>query len=348
MTGVQAQLARVERVRRAAYLTAAGISTLVHVVLVAQMLAQREWVTGAAFSVGLLISLWVLVALTRLGWPTARLNLLIVGAVTVSTAGEFTPLLHAREVQTASYLSFMIMVALWFGLLPLRIAGPASLTAFLAFAALAASRPVHDLSLLAYLGCATIIVGMVSSFGQQITDFQEDAVTFQQASMTDPLTGLPNRRAALDRLHLTHAQLLRGEHAGFTLVLLDLDHFKGVNDTYGHAVGDEVLRALCPALRQALRGDTLVARWGGEEFVLLIPCGGAQEAQAVTARLNGLTLRLPAPLPEVTFSAGAVLAHESDSVAGLLELADRRLYAAKHAGRRQLRWDAPGDPTLLN
>ncbi|NTY00555.1 diguanylate cyclase [Deinococcus sp. JMULE3] len=343
-----AAISRVERVRRRAYLTAAGGSVAAHVFIVAEQLLRRDWANAAAFTLGMLVSAWVVAALVWLRWPTARLSGLIVTVVSVSTTAEFVPLLRAAEIGTGSFLSFLIMVALWFGLLPLRVAAPASLAGFMAFAALVASRPTHDLSLLAYLACTTIVIGMASSFGQQITTFQQDAVTFEQASLTDPLTGLPNRRAALDRLHLMHAQLLRGEHAGFTLILLDLDHFKQVNDTYGHAVGDEVLRALGPALRQVLRADTLIARWGGEEFVLLIPCSGAQEAHAATARLDGLPLRLPAPLPEVTFSAGAVLAHEADSVAGLLDLADRRLYAAKHAGRRQLRWDAPGEPTLLN
>ncbi|ALW87755.1 sensor domain-containing diguanylate cyclase [Deinococcus actinosclerus] len=335
-------LIRVERIRRRAYLTAASGSVTAHLFILSEQVRRQQWDSAAAYSLGLLVSAWVLAALTWLRWPTARLSLLIVAVATVSTVSEFAPLLRAPEVQTGSYLSFLIVVALWFGLLPLRVAAPATLLGFLAFAGLAASRPVHDLSLLAYLACTTIVIGMASSFGQQITAFQQDAAAFQQASLTDPLTGLPNRRAALGELRRLHGQLRRGEHAGFTLVLLDLDHFKEVNDTRGHAVGDEVLRALGPALRQVLRADALLARWGGEEFVLVIPGTGAQEAHAVTTRLDGLTLTLPGPLPEVTFSAGAVLGHEADSVAGLLDLADRRLYAAKRAGRRQLRWDTLG------
>ncbi|BBN96113.1 diguanylate cyclase [Deinococcus grandis] len=337
-----AAISRVERVRRRAYLTAAGGAVAAHVFIVAEQLLRRDWANAAAFTLGMLVSAWVVVALAWLRWPTARLSGLIVAVVTVSTTAEFVPLLRAPEIGTGSFLSFLIMVALWFGLLPLRAAVPATLVAYLLFAGLAASRPTHDLSLLAYLACTTIVIGMASSFGQQITAFQQDAVTFEQAALTDPLTELPNRRAALERLRHLHALVQRGEHAGFTLVLLDLDHFKQVNDTRGHAVGDEVLRALGPALRQVLRADALLARWGGEEFVLVIPGTGAQEARVVTARLDGLSLRLPVPLPEMTFSAGAVLAHEADSVAGLLDLADRRLYAAKRAGRRQLRWDAAG------
>ncbi|GGN34825.1 GGDEF domain-containing protein [Deinococcus daejeonensis] len=342
MSGPLAAMNRVERVRRRAYLAGAGGSVAAHLFIVSEQVARRDWASAAAFTLGLLISVWVAVVLTWLRWPTARLSSLIVTMVTLSTTAEFVPLLRAPEIGTGSFLSFLIMVALWFGLLPLRAAVPATLVAYLLFAGLAASRPAHDLSLLAYLACTTIVIGMASSFGQQITASQQDAVTFEQAALTDPLTGLPNRRAALERLRHLHGLVRRGEHAGFTLVLLDLDHFKQVNDTRGHAVGDEVLRALGPALRQVLRADALLARWGGEEFVLVVPGTGAQEAQAVTARLDGLLLPLPAPLPEVTFSAGAVLGHEADSVAGLLDLADRRLYAAKRAGRRQLRWDVPG------
>ncbi|GGL03572.1 GGDEF domain-containing protein [Deinococcus radiotolerans] len=334
--------------RRVAYLIAAALSLTAHVFIISQQLTRADWMNAAAYTVGLLISAWVLIALTWLRWPTPRLNPLIVVAVTVSTTAEFVPLLHATAVPTSSYLSFLIMVALWFGLLPLRHAAPATVTALAAFTALCATRPTYDLGLLAYLACTTVIIGMASSFGQQITDFQQEAATFERASLTDPLTGLPNRRAMLDHLHHLHAQLLRGEHAGFTLVMLDLDHFKTVNDTRGHATGDAVLRALGPALRQQLRADAVLARWGGEEFLLLISCPGPQEARAVTDRLNGTPLRLPAPLPTVTFSAGAVLAHEADSVSGLLDLADRRLYAAKRAGRRQLRWDTPRDTRLTH
>lgn len=348
MDGLQARLTGVERVRRTAYLNAAAISLIVHLFIVAQQVGRREWVNAAAFTVGLLVSGWVLIALTHLHWPTSRLNLIIVGAVTASTVAEFIPLRHASEITTSYYLSYLLMVALWFGLLPLRLAAPAALAALTGFAALCMTRPMCDPGLLAYLACTTIIIGMVSSFGQQITTFQEEAVSFERAALTDPLTGLPNRRAVLDHLHDLHARLLRGEHEGFTLVMLDLDHFKGVNDTHGHATGDAVLRAVGPAVRQILRADAVLARWGGEEFLLLIACASAHEAQAVTGRLNGAPLRLPTPLPEVTFSAGAVLAHEAESVAGLLDLADRRLYAAKRAGRRQLRWDTLKGSTLVN
>ncbi|GGS02197.1 GGDEF domain-containing protein [Deinococcus sedimenti] len=324
------------------------MSVAAHVVLLTESVTSRAWVNVGSFLLGLLLSVWIPVALVSLRWPTARLNLPIVVAVTLSTLGEFIALLQVPEVRTGSYLSFLIMVALWFGLLPLRLSVPASVMGFVGFALLVASRPVHDLNLLAYLGCTTVVIAMASSFGQQITTVQEEAMTFQQESLTDPLTGLPNRRGMLEYLHATHARLLRGEHPGFTLVLLDLDHFKLVNDTRGHMVGDAVLRALGPAVRQLLRSDMMLCRWGGEEFLLLITCTTAQQAQAITGRLNGVPLRLPDPLPEVTFSAGAVLAHEADSVAGLLDLADRRLYAAKRAGRRQLRWDTQGGSSLVN
>lgn len=338
----------VERVRRTAYIAAGSISLLVHVFIVSQQLDRQDWINAGAYTIGLTLSGWVLFALIGLKWPTARLNLVIVAAVTLSTLTEFAPLFHATEVRTLSYLSFLTMVALWFGLLPMRSAALAALVALVAFSALCLTRPVHDVSLLAYLACTTVVIGMASSFGRQITSFQEEAASFERASLTDPLTGLPNRRALMQYLHNQHARLQRGEHEGFTLVMLDLDHFKQVNDVHGHAVGDAVLRAVGPALRQHLRTDALLARWGGEEFLLLIPCARAQEAQAITGRLSGAPLRLPAPLPEVTFSAGAVLAHEADSVAGLLDLADRRLYTAKRAGRRQLRWDTQAGSSLVN
>ena len=111
-------LIRVERIRRRAYLTAASGSVAAHLFILGEQVRRQQWDSAAAYSLGLLVSAWVLVALTWLRWPTARLSLLIVGVATVSTVSEFAPLLRAPEVQTGSYLSFLIMVALWFGLLP--------------------------------------------------------------------------------------------------------------------------------------------------------------------------------------------------------------------------------------
>lgn len=156
----------------------------------------------------------------------------------------------------------------------------------------------------------------------------------REQAMHDALTGLLNRRALAER----HGHETAAAEAVLSLVLLDLDHFKRINDEHGHATGDAVLRDFAAALRSGLRaGDTLF-RVGGEEFALLLP--GALPAQAA-ARVEGLReivarwrlAQLPQP---VTFSAG-VAAHGPDTATldALLAAADAALYAAKRGGRNR-------------
>ena len=145
-----------------------------------------------------------------------------------------------------------------------------------------------------------------------------------ESASTDLLTGLPNRRM-LDRA-------LGRLSANDTVIMLDLDHFKQVNDNFGHAVGDEVLRVFGAVLRGTVRGRDTVGRFGGEEFLIVLAPGANAEAFLQRLRAEWLTER---PLP-VTFSAGIVLsAGDPDET---VSLADQALYQAKEAGRDQWIW----------
>jgi diguanylate cyclase (GGDEF)-like protein len=145
-----------------------------------------------------------------------------------------------------------------------------------------------------------------------------------ESASTDLLTGLPNRRMlerALGRLS-----------AEDTVVMLDLDHFKQVNDTFGHPAGDAVLRAFGHVLGGTVRGRDIVGRFGGEEFLVVLPSGEGADAFLSRLRAEWLTKR---PFP-VTFSAGiAASAGDPDET---LSLADQALYQAKEAGRDQWIW----------
>jgi diguanylate cyclase (GGDEF)-like protein len=152
---------------------------------------------------------------------------------------------------------------------------------------------------------------------------------------TDALTGLPNART----LHDTLRRMLA--HAGrrlepLALVLLDLDHFKRVNDTFGHEGGDAVLAAVGDVLRSKLRGSDFAARYGGEEFVVLLPATDRAGGVAVANNLRELLteLRVPGVDVPITGSFG-VAAYPEDALdaSALLRVADQALYAAKDAGR---------------
>lgn len=158
-------------------------------------------------------------------------------------------------------------------------------------------------------------------------------------AVQDPLTGLSNRRYMLDRLAQLASEAARGD-ARFALALVDIDFFKRVNDTHGHAAGDQVLQRFAASLQQHFRPYDLVGRHGGEEFlVVMLNAGAAQLA----GRLDALRLALAAqPVRHedfelaVRFSAGVAGSDEAagrDMVRALLEAADRRLYQAKRAGR---------------
>jgi len=163
----------------------------------------------------------------------------------------------------------------------------------------------------------------------------------QRIALTDPLTGLPNRRAAEERLQKERARAAR-DGQGFALALIDLDHFKMVNDRYGHAVGDEVLKAMSRRFESGLREGDWVARWGGEEFLFVLHGSSALDATATLERLAGLTRSTPVQTAvgpiALSFSAGVAAFGPSDGdILPMLEEIDMALYRAKAEGRDQVR-----------
>lgn len=152
----------------------------------------------------------------------------------------------------------------------------------------------------------------------------------------DSLTGVMNRRAMTKHLARAQRWVDRGSMTA-SVVLLDLDHFKRINDTHGHAVGDHVLRMFAQCLAAAGRSSDLVCRWGGEEFLWLLPGCRVDEALDAVGRLRTDLQRLNfepvAPGLQPTLSAGVTQLAEGDTLELAIERSDRALYAAKQAGR---------------
>lgn len=178
--------------------------------------------------------------------------------------------------------------------------------------------------------------GHVESVVSVVRDISERKAyenALAHAAMTDELTGLPNRRLFLDTINGCIARGQRG-----CVALIDLDHFKQVNDRYGHAAGDAVLRTFANVARQGLRGTDMLARIGGEEFALLLPDAPIEAGERICARL-GKALAQAVTVYDgqeihVTTSIGlARLGHCAD---GAMAEADQALYAAKGAGRDRL------------
>ncbi len=179
--------------------------------------------------------------------------------------------------------------------------------------------------------------------GQRIVELQEQLIEAREkmrfAAMHDALTGLPNRASGLERLD---EELARSRRSGapLSVMMIDLDHFKRVNDTYGHASGDAVLREASSRFRGAMRVYDAVARFGGEEFMVVMPeCeedAALRVAQRLRTRLRGSSVALPGAAPiSVTASVGvaSTLGHAAADAAELLAAADRALYRAKESGR---------------
>jgi diguanylate cyclase (GGDEF)-like protein len=162
----------------------------------------------------------------------------------------------------------------------------------------------------------------------------------QRAATTDPLTGIMNRRALLPALDVEQS---RSERHGYpmSLLMLDVDHFKSINDEHGHAMGDQVLDALGRLLAKHARKTDIVGRWGGEEFLVVL--SGANEAGAriaaerIRVAVEGITvLDEKSQRMRVTVSIGIACLEVNDTVDTLLARADHAMYQAKASGRNRV------------
>lgn len=161
-----------------------------------------------------------------------------------------------------------------------------------------------------------------------------------EMAVTDGLTGLHNRRYLDSHLDTLFERAI-GRHRSLSILIADIDHFKHVNDTYGHDAGDAVLKEFARRLRQSVRGIDLACRYGGEEFVLAMPDTDGETALVVAERLRaqiaGREFSLPDAQLSLTASIGVTsLRHVGDSVEGLMKRADVALYDAKRRGRNRV------------
>jgi diguanylate cyclase (GGDEF)-like protein len=167
---------------------------------------------------------------------------------------------------------------------------------------------------------------LAAQLGQALAAMAEQAAT-------DALTGLPNRRS-LDQALAAQLAMAQREGRPFSVLMLDLDHFKAVNDTHGHGVGDAVLRAFAQRIQGQLRRSDVCFRYGGEEFVVVLAGTASEVALDTAERLRLAVAGAPlVPGVAVTVSVGSASWHEGEDAAALLARADTALYAAKRAGR---------------
>jgi diguanylate cyclase (GGDEF)-like protein len=179
--------------------------------------------------------------------------------------------------------------------------------------------------------CAEVIICT------DITTEMDLASTYQRLAVTDALTGLANRRGIDQHIRREVARVVRHGYR-LTFVMLDIDHFKRVNDRFGHGIGDEVLRRVSDAVANTLRASDMAARWGGEEFLIVLTDTGLEGGRLCAERIRMAVEALNIPrVGEVTISAGTSELLQGEDLSIALLRADELLYKAKAAGRNCVR-----------
>lgn len=179
----------------------------------------------------------------------------------------------------------------------------------------------------------------VAHMEQEAMGYREHLEEQRQKALIDPLTGLPNRAAWGERLE---REINQWQQHGNTLLLaiIDLDHFKRINDSYGHLAGDKVLKIIAGVLRNRLRGTDFIARFGGEEFVLLLPdttpATGLKLLEHLRASIEACPFHFKGEPVTITLSIGFTAFRSGEHSDLVLKRADQALYRAKHAGRNRM------------
>lgn len=192
---------------------------------------------------------------------------------------------------------------------------------------------------LLFAGSQGLLLSFVASAAWlegELTQVKQDAAWFQRLAHHDALTGLPNRRQVEVALSTALAQSSR-TGTPCSVLMIDIDHFKRLNDRFGHPVGDEVLQHIAHRLREQLRAGNTLGRWGGEEFVVVAPQTELHEAQQLGERLRHAVRSEPAVGEHMlTVSIGMTAYRPGDTPETIVARADRALYRAKQGGRDRL------------
>lgn len=179
-----------------------------------------------------------------------------------------------------------------------------------------------------------------ATIGRDLTATKRLQEELRQMASTDPLTGLLNRRRFLEQAESDFQRSLRYQHE-LAVVMLDIDHFKTINDTRGHFTGDQVLVAMSRSTESLLRNTDIMGRWGGEEFAILMPetplAGAAILAERLREELARLVVTTSSGDLRFTVSAGVAARGKTDAdVTDIMQRADTALYAAKEHGRNRI------------
>lgn len=191
------------------------------------------------------------------------------------------------------------------------------------------------------LQCNRNLENELNSARQELEKQADELANARRDARIDPLTKIANRRSFEESFEAAHAKFLRSGES-YTLAMFDLDHFKNINDTYGHATGDVVLQVFAKVLQDVIRKYDVAARFGGEEFVLLLPKTNQKDGTVIAERIRRQTATKTVRQGETsigfTVSAGVALSAPEDTTDSLLMRADAALYNAKCNGRNRVQF----------
>ncbi|MDH4764132.1 GGDEF domain-containing protein [Pseudomonas sp. CBMAI 2609] len=295
--------------------------------------------TGLRLFYSRAVNLWLIPLLTIL--PSA---LYVLGASLDFSARLLLPMIYAIAALAAGLALYEIIRSSGQRLLTPYLVAAAFATYFLALAVpgililagvLPAAIDTSSLPAILFDQASSILVyfGYIAMSGERATwDLRRQATT-------DPLTGVANRRGGQFTLEQMYRRQLRGRHC--SVILADVDHFKNVNDTWGHEIGDVILMGVAARLGSSLRYEDYLVRWGGEEFLIILPDTSVEEAKVSAERLREVIANCPfstgvAEL-SITLSLGCARMDTQDlSYEESVQRADKSLYRAKGTGRNQV------------
>jgi diguanylate cyclase (GGDEF)-like protein len=270
--------------------------------------------------------------------PSHATRAIVVSSILAAMAftSAWTLLRHGRRYAGVSRNVLTAVFCLW-GMMSLVRVG---------FFGLSHDVPAHILEPQHWINLASIllfgVLPIIGTTGFIVMCVERIRRQWETAAATDELTGLPNRRSIAATAHARfNAARRAGLVEAFAVAVIDIDHFKSINDQFGHDVGDVALKHLARVLEQTCRGPNMAGRQGGEEFVVLLDVANATEARAAAERIRHAIEAAPVTLPhrQLTMTAsigvGAMSAADADYDA-ILKRADLALYAAKQGGRNRV------------
>jgi diguanylate cyclase len=350
------------RLRLTRSLAAAGVGVIgMSIQFIAVLMGLTDATLAALFTVVTLLALSIVYVALRTGWserlqdPAMTMPQMVLGIVALAAVYAINPAIRGMAM-------LIVAMSLVFGafILPparcrqLGLLAVATLGLVMAFSAW--SQPtvfeprieaMHFMLAALVLPVTAYVAGELSAVREsqqgQKRELRAALDRLQQLATHDELTGLPNRRQMTELLALETRKATRN-NTPLCFGLIDIDHFKQINDTLGHQAGDQTLVLFARLLSTVLRAGDLLARWGGEEFLLLLPATSQEEGLHIAERLRTTCADSPAwaslPGCKVTFSAGLVLHRPGDTGAHTIARADAALYEAKGAGRNRVVFDS--------